>query len=587
MRFSKLFGRTLRDAPSDAEMISHKLAMRAALIRPLAAGLYTYMPLGWLAALKIMNILRQEMNRVGCQEMRMPVVHPAELWQATGRWDNVGPALCKLKDRRGRDYALAMTHEEVVAHLAAREVDSYRQMPMLIYHMQTKVRDEPRPRGGLIRVREFIMKDAYSLDVDAAGLDASYDAIYDAYIRVFERCGCAQDMIIVEADTGMMGGAVSHEFMLPHPQGEDVLILCKDCGYAANRERAEFKLDEGNKGDELTEAEPVATPDCKTIADVAAFVGVPESQTLKVVFYVRERVVAGEPQRDLVFALLRGDLDINETKLLHILDGGELRAATDDEISAVGAVPGYASPRGVTVRPALNGGEGVIVVADRSIEAGANFVAGANREGYHLTGVNYPRDFDVTVMGDFAQAAAGHICPRCGARLAAESAIEMGHTFKLGTWYSEATGATYYDEDGQSQPIVMGSYGIGVGRLLAAIIESHHDEYGIVWPKSVAPLQIHLLYLGTSEKDSAIRDEAEALYQKLLQAGFEVLYDDRAESAGVKFTDADLIGLPLRITVSRRSHKAGGVEIKWRWEKERQVVPYENLMDRLQEWFKA
>ena len=577
MRLSQLFGRTLRQVPADAELASHQLLLRANFIRALGAGLYAYMHLGWCVARKIQEILRSEMASIDCQEVQMPVMQPAALWQNTGRWHSAGPALVKLQDRRGQDYALAMTHEEVVVELARREIDSYRQLPMLLYHIQTKLRDEIRPRGGLIRVREFIMKDAYSLDIDAAGLDKSYNAFYHAYERIFDRCDVRT--VAIEADTGMMGGAVSHEFVLPHPQGEDRLIACSACDYAANIERAE--LVKQSRLTEPIERVKVATPGCTTIADVAAYVGVSTDETLKAVFCVHDRYTHEGRNSQFLFVLIRGDLEVNETKLLNAIGGGELRAAEDPEILAIGGVPGYASPIGLKVRDTLEG-EGLLVVADDSIQTRSRFVSGANEAGYHFSGVNYPRDFRVTLVADIAQAESGHICPRCGGTLRAQSAIELGHTFKLGTWYSEAVGATYLDENSNEHPIVMGSYGIGVGRLMAAIVEAHHDEDGIIWPRSVAPYQIHLIALGP---DPTVMGEAEALYQRLRAKGFEVLYDDRDERAGVKFTDADLIGVPLRLTVSQRSLEAGGVEAKERARGERTVIETKELMDWLAHWF--
>jgi len=564
MKLSQLFGHTLWEPSTDAELTSHRLALRAGMVRFLGAGLYSYLPLGWRVARKIEAILREEMDALGAQEMLMPVLHPAELWRATGRWESVGPALMRVRDRSGRDYALAITHEEVVAELARREIRSYRDLPRVVYHIQTKVRDERRPRGGLLRVREFRMKDAYSLHADAADLDAFYPRMLTAYQRIFARCDLHP--IPVEADTGMMGGATSHEFMLPHPAGEDTLIRCEACGYAANAERAEFRLP-AIEPQPLEEPCPIATPDCETIADVAAFVGVPTSQTLKAVFYAKD-------DAELVFVVIRGDLEVNETKLRNLLGGGQLRPATDEEIRAAGAEPGYASPAGLQVRESRDG-PGLLVVADHSIEVGSNFVAGANQPGYHLTGVNYPRDFAVTLLADVAQAQAGHRCPQCDGTLMAEAAIELGHCFKLGTRYSDAVGATYLDKEGRERPVVMGSYGIGVGRLVAAVIETHHDEYGIVWPPALAPFDVHLLTLGT---DEAVHAQAETIYVQLQEAGLEVLCDNREESAGVKFADADLIGCPVRVTVSRRSLKAGGIELKARWAQERYVVRPENLV---------
>lgn len=576
MRLSQLFGRTLREVPADAELVSHQLLLRANYIRAMGAGLYTYMHLGWRVARKIKDIFRREMEAIECQEMSMPVIHPASLWQNTGRWHTSGDILVKLKDRRGQDYALAMTHEEVVIELARREIESYRQLPRLVYHIQTKARDELRPRGGLIRVREFIMKDGYSMDIDVAGLDRSYGAFYRAYERIFEACDV--ETIPIEADSGMMGGEVSHEFVLPHPQGEDRLITCTQCDYAANVEQGELVKD--NRLTEAVERVKVATPGCTTIADVAAYVGVQTDETLKAVFYIYDRYTKDGTQPAFLFVLIRGDLDVNETKLLRALGGGELRPAEDDEILAVGGVPGYASPVGLKVRTTLDG-DGVLVVADDSIHTRSAFVSGANDEGYHFTGVNYPRDFGVTLIADIAQADTGHTCPRCGGALQAQSGIELGHTFKLGTWYSEAVGATYLDENGESHPIVFGSYGIGVGRLMAAIVETHHDEYGIIWPKSVAPYDIHLVALGP---DPTIVDEAEALYQRLRSAGYDVLYDDRDERAGVKFNDADLMGVPLRLTMSKRSLAADGVEAKERHKDERFIIKMDELLDWLDDW---
>jgi prolyl-tRNA synthetase len=538
-------------------------------VRFVGAGLYSYLPLGWRVARKIEAILHEEMEGVGAQEMKMPVLHPAELWKATGRWDNVGPALMRVTDRGGRDYALAMTHEEIVAELARQEILSYRDLPKVVYHIQTKVRDEPRPRGGLLRVREFRMKDAYSLDADVEGLDTFYPRIIRAYERIFARCGL--DPISVEADTGMMGGADSHEFMLPHPDGEDTFIHCEACDYAANAERAHFRLPEVEP-EPLEDPVPLATPDCKTIADVAGFVGVPKRKTLKVVFYATD-------DGDLVLVLIRGDLDVNETKLRNLLGGAALDPALEEAVRRVGAEPGYGSPVGLDVRRSLDD-TGVLVIADPSIQYGTNFVAGANRPGYHLVGVNYPRDFAVTMMEDIAQAEAGYLCPECEGTLAADSAIELGHCFKLGTHYAESVGATYLDPEGEENPIVMGSYGIGVGRLMAATIEMHHDDYGIIWPPSLAPFDVYLLTLGTDEETE---HRAEAFSTLLEDAGLEVLFDDREESAGVKFTDADLIGCPVRATVSRRSLGQGGAELKARWAKEMNVVPSEGLAEATKE----
>jgi prolyl-tRNA synthetase len=488
----------------------------------------------------------------------MPVVHPAEVWQASGRWDTVDDTMLRFQDRTGHDMALAMTHEEVVAFLLRREVESYRQLPAVIYHIQTKFRDERRPRGGLVRVREFSMKDAYSMHADVADLEAFYPTMTSAYRRIFARCDL--DPIAVEADSGMMGGSASHEFILPNAYGEDTIVRCDACDYAANTEHATFvkpSIPESIEGQRQAQIQEVATPGCKTIEDVARFVGVPTTQTLKAVFFATQ---TAEPQ--LIFAVIRGDLEVNEVKLSNAVGGLSLRPAEEDEIRAVGAVPGYASPIGV---------RSARVIADDSVHLGGGFVVGANREGYHLTGVNYGRDFTANVVADIALARAGDRCPHCEGMLRIERGIELGHCFKLGTRYTAPANINYLDADGAEHPIVMGSYGIGVGRLIAAIVEEHHDDHGICWPESIAPFQVHIVSL-VREADEVVH--AEALYERLWAVGVETLYDDRiGPSAGVKFNDADLIGCPLRLTVSRSSLRNGGVEAKWRVKGEREVIP--------------
>jgi prolyl-tRNA synthetase len=562
MRITDLFTRTLRDSPADAELASHQLALRAGLVRPVAAGIYALMPLGWRVIRKIEAILREELDAIDGQEIRMPVVHPAEIWQATGRWETFGPTLQKFTSGSGRDFVLGPTHEEVVSFLASREIDSYKQLPQLVYQVQTKYRNEPRARGGLVRLREFTMKDAYSLDADAEGLDRVYERMVRAYRSVFARVDVP--VTAVEADTGAMGGRASHEFVLRHDLGEDRFVACDSCGYAANVEAASFVLPEPEPVARLP-VEKVATPDCKTIQDVADFLGVPTAQTLKAVFFVRE--APGELDR-FVFVVIRGDLEVNETRLINALGGGTVRPATDEEILATGAVPGYASPLGLK--------SGVMVVADRSVRVGANFVAGANDDGYHLTGVNVPRDFDPAVEADIAEAFDGATCGRCGTgTLHIERAIELGHCFKLGTRYSDAVGVVYQDETGVARPVVMGSYGIGLERLMAAIIETHHDKFGIIWPRNVAPFDVFIVTLGREPEIAAAADQ---LYGDLRAAGVDVLLDDRVESPGVKFADADLIGVPLRLTVSKKSLANDSVEVKWRAEKERFLVPLNEMV---------
>jgi len=558
MRFSNMFGRTIREIPSDAELISHQLSVRAGLIRQLAAGIYSYLPLGWRVIRKIEQIMREEMNAADGQELSMPVVQPAEIWRATGRYDAPapGPALLRFKDRTGHDMVLAMTHEEAVTDLARQELNSYRQLPLMVYQIQTKYRDEPRSRGGLVRVREFIMKDGYSFHPDQESLDAYYPRIYQAYLNIFRRCGV--ETVPVEADTGIMGGSASHEFMVPSEAGEDTLILCPTCKYAANAEKAEFAKGEGPQGPPMP-IERVPTPGTTTIEAVAHLVGVETRQTLKAVFY-------STPEGQVIFAVIRGDLDVNPAKLSNVLGGVELHVSTEEELKVAGIVAGYASPVGL---------KGVRVIADDSVEGAKNLVAGANEPGYHLKNVNYPRDFQAERVADIALTRSGDPCLRCGQPLTASRGIELGHVFKLGTKYSAAVGATYLDREGVARPMVMGSYGIGAGRLLACIIEQHHDDKGIIWPASVAPFQVHLVSLAGN--DPRLAQAADALYERLQAAGYEVLYDDRVESAGVKFNDADLIGIPIRLTVSRRTVESQSVELKARWSEEKRLVPEAEL----------
>lgn len=570
MRMSRSFGKTLREAPADAEMISHQLLIRANFVRPIGAGIYVFMPFGFRVLRKIWDIMADEMDAINGQEMWMPNIHPAALWEATGRWDTVD-VLMKVKAGGGREYALSATHEEVVTDLALREIDSYRDLPKMIYHISKKFRDEPRARGGLLRLREFVMKDAYSLDTSEEALDEYYPQMVQAYYNIFDRCGVPS--IAINADVGAMGGKTSQEFVVPHPQGEDIFIACGSCDYAANVEAAEF-VREGERPAELAELVKMATPDCTTIADVAAFTGVATSQTIKAVFYWWTPSGKSEKEGRFVFGMVRGDLDINEVKLMNALGGGTLRAATDAEIKAVGAVPGYASAIGLEVAKGLDQ-PGVLVVADLSLEAGGDFVMGANDAGYHYTGANFPRDFGISQQVDIAQADTGHQCPQCGGRIEARRAIEAGHCFKLGTRYSKATNATYLDVNGKPQLIYMGSYGIGLDRLMAIIVELHQDDDGIVWPDSVAPFQVHLMHIGKGDEP---REAAEKLYADLRRAGLEVLYDDRAASPGVKFNDADLIGIPWRVTVGARGLAQGGVEVKRRSQQERNLVPLDELI---------
>lgn len=564
MRFSHLFGRTLRDDPAEAEIVSHRLLQRAGFIKPLASGIYTQMPLGWRVSKKIMDIFRREMDALGCQEMAMPVLNPAEIWQETGRWDSVGPALVKWKDRNQRDMALAMTHEETLTDILKTELESYKQLPILVYHIQTKVRDEPRPRGGLIRVREFIMKDAYSVHDSQADIDRFYPNMVQAYRNIY--AACELTTVEVEADSGMMGGSDSHEFMVLSESGEDTIFISSDGSYSANAERAVF--DKGTPPqEELAELEEVYTPNCKTIAQLAEYLEIPESRTAKAVFYIVENET-----KDFVFVVIRGDLPVNEVKLGNALGGLRYRAATEEEIIDVGAEPGYGSPVGLNKD--LGQGRKVIIVADDSVVNCPNLVGGANKPDYHLKNTNAYRDYEPDIVADVALARHGDRLPGSDSVLELRRGIEVGHCFKLGKRYSQPMGVTFLDENGKSQVPVMGSYGIGVGRLMAAIVEQHHDEYGIIWPAAVAPFHIHLVSLAKSQDDE-VGQQAEALYRALQEARLEVLYDDRRESPGVKFADADLIGIPWRITVSSRSLQSGGVELKRRSEPEKVLVPLE------------
>ena len=575
MRLSKAFSTTLREEPADAEIPSHKLLLRAGFIRQLGAGIFSYLPLARRAMTRIENIMREEINAIGGQELTMPVVHPADVWQETGRWSQIGDEMARFKDRTGHDMVLAMTHEEVVTDLARREIQSYRQLPQLIYHIQTKFRDDPRPRAGLIRVREFTMLDSYSLDQDWEGMDQQYQAHYEAYFRIFNRCGLPTRA--VGSDTGMMGGKEAHEYMYLTPVGEDTLMFCDSCDYAANRQVAEFHKQK--PAEEVPQPlEKVSTPGVSTIADLAAFLEIPTSKTAKAVFFAAEGDDDEKPT--LVFAVLRGDMSLNETKLANALAAGgksaikNLRPALDEEIQAVGAIPGFASPIGISR-------EDVIVVVDDLIPHSYNLVAGANEPDFHLRNTNLGRDYEADIVADIAMAEAGATCPTCEGKLTAKRGVEVGNIFKLGTRYTEALGATFLDENGKPQPIIMGSYGIGVGRLLACVAEEYHDDYGLIWPVSVAPYPIHIVLLNS--KDGSAEAAAEKLYQTLVDNGLEPLYDDRDERAGVKFNDADLIGLPLRVTVSSRSLDKGGFEFKRRDKDERWIVPINQSLDAIKD----
>ncbi len=568
MRASQLLLPTVKEDPAGAEAISHKLMVRAGLVRQLAAGIYVYLPAGWRVMQKIAAIIRGEMDGIGCQEMLMPVINPAEIWQQSGRWDAIGGELFRFKDRKGADMALAMTHEEVITWLAAREVHSYKQLPQLWYHIQTKERDEARPKSGVLRTREFIMKDSYSLDVSYEALQESYAKHIAAYDRIYARCGV--EAMMVEGDSGMMGGSVSHEYMAYADAGEDEIVFCRACGYAANVEMAVAGADREPPQSEsqaaagagaavdLTVDEVRSTPGAKTIDQVVEFLGLPARAFMKALVVTVEDGAEGRQ----VMVLLRGDHELSELKLRKAL-GAEFRFATADEVlAAQGIAPGYVGPEPTTLP----------VYADEVLRRG-HYVAGANKADHHRTGVSLAMVPQATFC-DLRKARAGDPCPQCAADLDGARVIEVGNIFQLGTKYSEPMGATFLDVDGKEQPIVMGSYGIGLARIAAAAIEQHHDGNGIVWPPSIAPFEAHLVLVRASDEVQAAL--AEQLYAELAAAGLDVLFDDRDMSPGIKFKDADLLGCPAQIVVGKRAPE-GVVELKDRASGERRDVPVAEL----------
>jgi prolyl-tRNA synthetase len=558
MRLSELFFATLRDDPGDAEMASHRLLLRAGYLRQLGSGIYSLLPLGKKVSDRVEQIIREEIDAIGGQEMEMPVVHPAEVWKESGRYQKIGPELVRFKDRGERDMVLAMTHEEVVAILLREIVQSYRQLPMIVYHFQTKFRDEPRSRGGLIRVREFVMKDSYSCDLDEAGLDVSYRKHDVAYRKIFQRLGL--DAISVRSDVGIMGGTAAHEFMVLNQFGEDTLVLCDNCDFADNQQIAEVGKPDPEPED-LLPMEDVETPDATTIEALAALLNIPKSKTAKAAFFV-----TGDGR--FVAAVVRGDYEVNETKLVNTLKArGGLRPATIEEIKARGMEAGYGSPIGA---------RDAVVVADELVGRSPNLVAGANRVGWHVKNVNVPRDYAPDHIAEITNAREGDPCPRCGSPVRLTKGIEVGNIFKLGTDFTNAFGSMYLGEDGERHPIVMGSYGIGLGRNVACVVEAHHDDKGIAWPDEVAPYPAHLVSIGAG-RDPNVQETAERLHAVAAEAGREILYDDRDESPGVKLTDAELIGMPWILTVSPRSLAAGGVEVTRRATGERRTAPIDEV----------
>ncbi|WP_343389697.1 proline--tRNA ligase [Candidatus Amarobacter glycogenicus] len=547
---SKLMLKTLREAPSEAELESHKLLLRAGLVTSLAAGLYAFTPLGWRVLRKVEGIIRDEMDGIGAQEVRLPELNPIELWEQSGRAGTMGQTLFRLADRKERGFVLGPTHEEGMSYLASRHIQSYRDLPVTLYQIETKFRDEPRPRGGLVRLREFTMKDAYSFDAGWEALDASYAAAYDAYVRIFARAGVP--VIPVAADSGAIGGKESQEFVFLTDDGEDEILLCPQCGYAANAEKAEFAAPAAVPANALP-MERVATPGQKTIAGLAQFLGIEERQTVKAVFYVADK----QP----VFVAIRGDLDVNEVKLKNALKAQDVDPMDEATVKRLGLVAGSASAVGMT---------GMKIVADPSATEAANLVAGANEEGFHLLHTNHGRDWKADLVVNIGLARAGDACATCGAALEVRRGMEMGHVFKLGTLYSESIGVNYLDESGERHPCVMGCYGIGVERMVAAIIEANHDANGIIWPATVAPYDVHVVVLnGDQEAVATALDELEA---DLARANLTALVDDRPDSAGIKFKDADLIGIPVRFTLGPRSLEKGGIEVRDRRTGETGVV---------------
>jgi prolyl-tRNA synthetase len=558
MRMSKLLLKTLRELPADAEMPSHQLMLRAGLITPFAAGLYSFSPVGWRVIQRIEAILRSEMDGMGAQEVHLPALNPIEMWEQTGRADSMGQTLFRLSDRKERGFVLGPTHEEGMSLLASRNIQSYRDLPVTLYQIQTKFRDEARPRGGLLRLREFTMKDAYSFDTGWEALDVSYQLAFDAYTRIFARAGVP--VIPVAADSGAIGGKDSQEFIYLTDEGEDEILLCSGCGYAANGEKADFRRPPPIAS-EPKPLEKVATPGQKTIDDLVTFLHVDASQTNKAVFFR----VDGKP----VFVSIRGDLDVNEVKLKNALKAKDVDPLDAALVKSAGLVAGSAGPVGL---------EGVRIVADISTTEAPNLVAGANEDDFHYLNTNYGRDWTADVVADIALARAGDACANCGTPLETRRGIEMGHVFKLGTMYSDAIGVNYLDESGERRPVVMGCYGIGVERMLAAAIEANHDGNGIIWPPEIAPYDVHIVALSLDQ--APVAAALAELESALAAAHLSVLIDDRDDSAGIKFKDADLLGVPLRITVSPRALDKGGVEVRPRRTGEVEVLPIDAIAER-------
>ncbi len=558
MLLSRYFFKTFKEIPGDADLKSHQLLVKGGYIKQVGTGIFSYFPIAYRSLKKIENIIREEMDRIDGYEVNLPVVMPASLWSETGRYEAVGSEMVRFDDRAGRKMVLGMTHEEAVTDLARYVINSYKQLPVMLYQIQTKFRDEPRSRGGLIRVREFVMKDAYSFHATYEDLDAYYEKVHEAYHRIYKRCGL--DVISVASDVGMMGGTGAHEFMAVTESGEDTLIVCSSCTYQANREIAKAKR--FYKKEPLVEMEEVETPGMKTIEEVAHFLGVETQDTLKAVIYKNEK--------EIILCVIRGDLEINEIKLKNYLGIKDLVFAEEDEIIKAGMVPGFASPVGL---------EKVRIIVDESAAESSNLVSGGNKKDVHIKNVNFKRDYTSKEIVDISTVKEGEICPVCGKQLKVTRGIEVGNIFKLGTKYSKAMKAAFLNEKGKAEDLIMGCYGIGVGRLFASVVETQKEENRIIWPISIAPFEVELIGLALN-KNEHVKKEAFAIYKELKASGIDVLFDDRNSSPGFKFKDADLIGAPIRITIGDRSLKNGGVEIQ-RGNEEKYIVSSEKLISEL------
>jgi prolyl-tRNA synthetase len=572
MRWSQYYLFTTREVPNDAEVISHQLMVRAGMIKKVAAGIYSYLPFGWRSLSKLTAIVRRELDAAGALELQLPAIQPAELWQESGRWQRYGKELLRIKDRHERDFVFGPTHEEVMTDIVRRDLKSYRQLPVNMYQIQTKFRDEIRPRFGLMRGREFLMKDAYSFHTSAESLDVAYQAMHRAYCRIFESCHL--DYTPVEADTGTIGGSASHEFMVVADTGESAVVRCPKCGYGANVEKAETRgvagaPDVDGKTFEQQPLQEVATPGKKSVEEVARFLKVSPKRVVKTLLY--------ETEKGLVAALVRGDREINEVKLVNHLDVLHLDLASEEKVRAATNAPvGFAGPVGL---------QGVRIVADETVRHLVNFVCGANKEDAHFTNVNWGRDVDLSDFVDLLLVTGGDPCPRCDGTLELFRGIEVGHIFKLGTKYSEAMGCNYTDEAGADRPMIMGCYGLGIGRTVAAAIEQNHDKDGIIWPRPLAPFEV--LLAGLNPDDEAVKKVTEELYGQLLEKGIEVLFDDRDERPGVKFKDADLIGIPVRLVVGAKSLADGKVEVSLRRDREKNLVPAVEAVSKVLELLEA